>query len=310
MLSRRNIRVKVMQSLYTLDRNTELTFDNVLKNYRVSLEQSFDLYLFTLKFFYDVLQHAITDETTRHSKHLPSSEDQQFKAVIVNNPLITSLKDNHFFQTKYRSSKHTAIDEDIIRRIYYDFAKKKEYLAYATSENLTNEDHCKMLLLAYKHFTNNETFTEILDDNFGNWTDDKSLIIGTLKKTIRDLPVEGDLFKKYLPSTETTDEFGIRLLNNVRKENTELEAIIHPTLKNWDADRVAVLDMILLKMAVSELMIFPSIPKKVTLNEYLDLSKLYSTDKSKDFINGILDRLMKELSKTGKIVKTGRGLID
>ena len=308
MLSRRNIRVKVMQSLYALDRDAELTFDKVLKNYRVSLEQSFDLYLFTLKFFYDVLQHALTDEFARHSKHLPSADDRKFRALIVNNPLISSLKENHFFQVKYRSSKLASIDQDIIRRIYYDFAKKKEYLEYATSQNLRQEDHSNMLLMAYKHFNNNETFTEILDDNFGNWTDDKSLIIGTIKKTIRDLPVEGDLFQKYVPSTETTDDFGIELLNNVRKKNTELEEIIHPTLKNWDADRVAVLDMILLKMAVSELVIFPSIPKKVTLNEYLDLSKLYSTDKSKEFLNGILDRLMKELSKSGKIVKTGRGL--
>ncbi len=297
-----------MQSLYALDRDSELTFDNVLKNYRVSLEQSFDLYLFTFKFFYDVLQHASTDESTRHSKHLPSEKDRKFRAHIINNPLISSLKDNHYFQSKYRSSKYASIDEDIIRRIYYDFAKKEEYLAYATSENLKHEDHSNMLLMAYKHFNNNETFTEILDDNFGNWTDDKSLIIGTLKKTIRDLPVEGDLFKKYVPAIETTDDFGIQLLNNVRKQNSELEEIIHPTLKNWDAGRVAVLDMILLKMAVSELMIFSSIPKKVTLNEYLDLSKLYSTDKSKEFINGILDRLMKELSKSGKIVKTGRGL--
>jgi len=297
-----------MQSLYTLDRDAELTFDNVLKNYRVSLEQSFDLYLFTFKFFYDVLQHAQKEESTRHSKHLPSDQDRNFKAHIINNPLVASLKDNHFFQAKYRSSKYPAIDEDIIRRIYYDFAKQEDYLDYATAESHKNEVHCNMLLKAYKHCTNNETFTELLDDNFGNWSDDKSLIIGTVKKTIRDLPVEGDLFKKYIPTSETTDEFGIQLLNNVRKQNTELEEIIHPTLKNWDAERVAVLDMIILKMAVSELMIFPSIPKKVTLNEYLDLSKLYSTDKSKDFINGILDRLMKELSKSGKIVKTGRGL--
>jgi len=82
-------------------------------------------------------------------------------------------------------------------------------------------------------------------------------------------------------------------------------AIIEPALKNWDADRVAIIDMILLKMALSELLSFPSIPTKVTLNEFVDISKLYSTDKSKDFINGILDRLMKQLEKDGKIKKEG-----
>ena len=100
------------------------------------------------------------------------------------------------------------------------------------------------------------------------------------------------------------------MLSNVHNQNSELLEIIEPSLKNWDADRVAIIDMISLKMALSELMIFPTIPTKVTINEFVEISKMYSTEKSKDFINGILDRLMKKLDKEGKIKKEGRGLID
>ena len=133
-------------------------------------------------------------------------------------------------------------------------------------------------------------------------------MVGALKKTIRALPVEDGFYNGFKPTVETTVDFGEVLLTKVHKEDKELLEVIEPTLKNWDADRVAIIDMILLKMALCELTSFPSIPTKVTLNEFVEISKLYSTDKSKDFINGILDRLMKKLNKDGKIAKEGRGL--
>ena len=299
-----------MQLLYTLDRDPGLSFDEVLKAYRKSIEQSYDLYIFTFTFFYNVLHHAEKDRIKRRGKHLPDETDRSFNAHLIKNPLIKSLTENPLFERKLLSSKYPKVDSDIIRNIYYEFAKEESYIAYVTSTAPTNDEHKKMLLAIFKHCYDTDTFCDILEDNFGNWIDDRSLIIGTIKKTIRDLPAEDDLFQKYQPNLETTDEFGLQLINHVYQKNEELEGLIHPTLKNWDADRVAILDMILLKMAVAELIIFQSIPKKVTLNEYLDISKTYSTDKSKDFINGILDRLMKELTKSGKIVKTGRGLVD
>ena len=123
------------------------------------------------------------------------------------------------------------------------------------------------------------------------------------------MPVSEDFYEAYKPTDDTVKEFGEVLLEKVHEDGDELFNIIEPTLKNWDAERVAVIDMILLKMAVCELVNFPTIPTKVTLNEFVEISKMYSTDKSKDFINGILDRLLKKLEKEGKVVKEGRGLI-
>ena len=149
-----------------------------------------------------------------------------------------------------------------------------------------------------------------MEDFYASWDEDKSLIVGALKKTLKALPAKEDFYEVHRPTEETTVEFGETLLTQVHKTDKELLELIEPTLKNWDAERVAVIDMILLKMALCELLGFPTIPTKVTLNEFVEISKLYSTDKSKDFINGILDRLMKKLHDDGKIKKEGRGLVE
>jgi N utilization substance protein B len=135
-------------------------------------------------------------------------------------------------------------------------------------------------------------------------------VVGAIKKTLKQLPVASDFYKEYIPSDEATVDFGEFLLETVFFKDKELLDIISPNLQNWDAERVAIIDMILIKMAIAELMNFNSIPGKVTLNEYVEISKTYSTDKSKDFINGILDRLFKQLTDDQKIIKEGRGLLD
>ena len=168
----------------------------------------------------------------------------------------------------------------------------------------------RILLFLFKYSVTGEIYNELMDDYFLNWWDDKSLVIGAIKKSIKAMPFDGAYIDAMRPNYETIKEFGESLLLDVINNNEDLLATIEPALNNWDADRVAVIDMIILKMALSELMNFPTIPTKVTLNEFVEIAKLYSTDKSKDFINGILDRLFKKLDKEGKIKKEGRGLVE
>ena len=132
-----------------------------------------------------------------------------------------------------------------------------------------------------------------------------------MKKTLKELPeVEATHFKAYYPDDETCKEFGEVLLTDTHKKDEELLKVIKPALENWDHERLAVIDMILLKMALVEFLECVTIPTKVTLNEYVEVSKMYSTPKSKDFINGILDKLLKDLEEEGKINKEGRGLVN
>ncbi|RMG79283.1 MAG: transcription antitermination factor NusB [Bacteroidetes bacterium] len=311
MLSRRNIRVKVMQVLYAMSRDKRLTIDAARKRYRNGIEKSFELYLFALYAFLKVAQYARVDAANKRAKLRPTAADKKFTPKLCENALVQSLAKNHDFQMmakKYQLADR--IPEDRIRSLYTDFAKTPVYKEYLNTHDDSPDTHRQVLLELYKFCQGSELFCEMLEDNFLSYTDDKSLVVGAIKKTIKALPANGNFYEAHQPSEEAAFEFGEALLNDVAQRDGELLTIIEPTLKNWDAERVAIIDMILLKMALSELMNFPTIPTKVTLNEFVEISKLYSTDKSKDFINGILDRLMKKLHKEGKITKEGRGLID
>lgn len=312
MLSRRNVRIKVMQMLYTLSRDQDLTYDGALKQYRKIVFLSFELYLFNLLLLIRVAEYAKQDLEKRRAKLRPTDDDKRFTAKLAENPLIASLLHNDAFNSLIRGHKlPSRIDEDQIRQFYMDFAKTDQYKAYLKQNDSQHSDHKDILLALFKHCLNNESFTEVLDDNYPLWIDDKSLVVGAIKKTLKALPVTSEEFyQNYQPSDEAVKEFGELLLHKVYHEDADLLELIEPTLKNWDADRVAAIDMILLKMALCELMNFPTIPTKVTLNEFVEIAKLYSTEKSKDFINGILDRLMKKLNKDGKINKEGRGLLE
>jgi N utilization substance protein B len=311
MLSRRNIRIKVMQVLYSKSRDEKITYPDALRRYRSIIQKSFELYLFNLWMLTQVAAHAKEDEQRKTKKLLPSEDDKLFTAKLHENPLIQSVVNHPTLKNLFQKlGLKNKIDEDSIRRLYIEYAKTEDYKKYVHQIQDTDKDHTQALLNLYKSCINNEIFTDLLEDNYPSWIDDKSLIIGSLKKTIKALPADLNFLDSYQPSEEATIEFGETLLKNVCSGDQQLLEMIEPTLKNWDAERVAVIDMILLKMALSELLSFPTIPTKVTLNEFVEISKLYSTDKSKDFINGILDRLLKKLTKEGKIKKEGRGLVD
>ncbi len=309
MLSRRNIRIKVMQMLYSMSQDKTLVVEDVIRRYRLSIEKSYDLYLFTLLSLIRTAEYANHDKAKKMAKLLPSDQDKSFTAVLAENPAILSLSQNEGLNDLFRRRKlKNRMEQDNIRLFYQELVKTEEYKQYSRQTTFADQDHIEMLLLLFKLLVNNEGYNDFLEDNFSNWIDDESLVVGAVKKTLKALPADSGFYLEHKPTGETVEDFGEELLRQVIEEDTDLLALIEPTLRNWDVDRVAVIDMILLKMAVCELTSFPSIPTKVTLNEFVEISKLYSTDKSKDFINGILDRLMKQLEEAGKIKKEGRGL--
>lgn len=311
MLSRRSVRIKVMQLLYMLNRDEQLAFPDLVKEYNDGIWKTYELYIFHLYLLLKVAQYAEKDATNRAAKHLPTDEDKTFTPRLYTNPCTQSLA-NHkdFLKIAAKFKANEGLDEDHIRVMYQAFDDTPEYKAYLALPEPTNEDHAKILLELYRFLANHDLFVETSEDRYNNWPDDESLVVGAIKKTLKAMPLQGEFYKEFEPSDETVREFGEQLLRKTCQEDHALFEHIEPMLKNWDADRVAVLDMIMLKMALCELLHFPTIPTKVTLNEFVEISKVYSTDKSKDFINGILDRLMKKLQKEEKIVKEGRGLIE
>jgi len=310
MISRRNVRIKVMQVLYTMNRDETITSRLSMKQYDLSVATSYKIYLLNVLQFYKIAEYALEDVKIRASKHLPTEEDKNFSTKIYQNPIIQTVIESESFSSIVRKEKlDKMLDSDTTRKIYKEFVKTDTFKQYqARTNNL--EDHREVLLEMYKFMVKHELFEERLEDYFSSWQDDKSLVIGAMKKTIKRVNGEDDFHTQHLPESETVKEYGEDLLYKVMEKDQELFDIIEPTLQNWEAERVATIDMILLKMALCELMYFETIPTKVTINEYVDISKIYSTPKSKEFINGILDKLMKQLKEEGKIKKVGRGLVD
>ena len=311
MVSRRSIRVKVMQLLYSLDRDPSVSQKELLQRYSQSVDLAYESLLFNLYLMLEITHYAVVDRDTRHAKLRPEPDDPTWNAKLYDNALIQSLVQNKtlrsYFDKKNFKSK---VDQELIQKMYNSFSKQPEYRGYMFGD-IDDAGHREYLLDIYRDLRKNDLFEEMVDDQYPFWQEDKSLVIGALKKIFKQLPTaEEKFYEEYLPDNDTVIDFGKRLITLTMDQATELEQLIEPTLKNWDMERLAVLDVILIKMALVEFLYFPTIPTKVTLDEYVDISKEYSTPKSKDFVNGILDRLMKSLSEEGKIKKEGRGLLE
>ena len=301
-----------MQILYAYNRDESLSEEEVYKEYWRRIDSSFELLLFSLYGIMQITKSASDDYEKRKAKHLPTDLDKIFTPKLWDNVIIQDLARNGFMNQKFEKAGFAQkVDKDHFKTIYNEFAKQEVYTEYISKETSVDET-LEMLLELFRFCRNNEIFVELIEDQYANWEDDKSLIIGTIKKVLKALPADDDskAIMAYYPEAETTKDYGEFLLKKTFEEDKALLGLIEPVLQNWDADRVAILDMVMIKMALCELLYCTTIPAKVTLNEYVDLAKAYSTSKSKEFVNGILDRIMQDLKTKNLLIKEGRGLVD
>ena len=319
MLSRRNVRVKVMQLLYAERQDAALTHDLALQGFRRMVDQSYGTLLFDLYAFTHVLREAREEHKRRAARLLPSEADKLFRSHLYDNPVVLALANAPELARAAEKRKFADLmDEERLRGFYASAKTWDGYDDYVVTPEPTRDQHLAAVLKAHKALMDNESYNDFIEDRYARWEADKSLVIGAAKKVLKSLPKatvkDGESDQPFLEAYRTDDKtsegFGAHLLKFVLSEDERLLAYVQPVLKNWDSERVAVLDMVLIKMALGELLEFSEIPPKVTLNEYVELAKTYSTDKSKEFINGVLDALLKSLQKEGLIVKEGRGLIE
>ena len=253
-----------MQVLYAMSRDKKLSYEAAMTRYRNGIQKSFELYLFCLLSFIKITEYSKKDAEKKLSKLRPTEEDKAFTPKLFENPLIQAVVNNSNLQGLFKRHKiEERISDDNIRSLYIEFAKSDAYKEYLKSKDNSANTHRQLLLNLYKFCQQSELFVETLEDNFLSYVDDKSLVIGSMKKTIKAWPTSSDFHEEYRPTEETTKDFGEILLHKVNTQDKELLDMIEPTLKNWDADRVAIIDMILLKMALSN-------PSE---NEFLDLIK-------------------------------------
>ncbi|GAA4327719.1 transcription antitermination factor NusB [Flaviaesturariibacter amylovorans] len=303
MISRRNIRVKVMQALYTMstmgDGAKTADAQRLLQKH---FDQSRDLLQYVLYFLTEVAAYAETDSYQRRSKHLPSAEDLNVNTKISGNELLWTLREDPSLKAEWEAMKPgLRIDRDLLRRVYVQLTESEEYRSYiATGERDKKGERAILEYIFESLLLPNEDFISHIEELYSNWDDDGEMVVQL---------VQGYLTK---PGSFRIDpfvspdklQFAKSLLATVLEKGEQLDSYIHPKLKNWDAERIAALDMILMKMGVAELLFFETIPPKVTINEYIELAKEYSTGQSGQFVNGILDNIHKELAGEGKLHKT------
>ncbi|MBO9684410.1 MAG: transcription antitermination factor NusB [Flavisolibacter sp.] len=303
MISRRNIRVKVMQTVYTLSTlENEPKPGEPLKLLQRHFEQSKDLLTYLTYFLTEVAGYAEKDSYNRSNKHLPTKEDLNVNTKIAGNEILWKLKENASFQQALGKSKpDQRIDKELVRKLYHRLVDALQYKEYiGINERNYNGERDILEFILNDLMLTDEIFTSHIEENFINWDDDADLVVQTLKNFLQK-PSSANFTEVISPDKW---DFAKNLLNTLLEKQKHLETFIIPKLKNWDPERIAALDMIIMKLGVTEFLYFETIPPKVTINEYIDIAKEYSTQQSGQFVNGILDNIHKELVQQDKLHKT------
>lgn len=305
MISRRNIRVKVMQTIYTL---TTLSGENENKNpdpqqlLQQHFSQTRSLTIYLIWFLTETARYAETDAHQRASKHLPSAEDLNVNTKIAGNEVLLKIyEDPHLAEQLKKEKPEQLADRELLRRTYLALADTPAYKKYINTTGRDKAEEKKIMeFILNDLMLNNEAFISHVEELFSNWDDDGEMVVQLLAGYIQK---PGSIeFDNMLGADKA--QFARDLLKTVLEKSEHLQSLIIPKLKNWDPDRIALLDMILMKMGLAEFLYFETIPPKVTINEYIDLAKEYSTQQSGQFVNGILDNIHKELVQEGKMRKT------
>lgn len=306
MISRRNIRVKVMQTLYTITAaeaagNPAAAFTTAQPILRKHFDQTRFLLVYMTWFITEVSRYAETEAHKRASKHLPTAEDLRVNTKIAGNELLWKMLEDPALQEQFKSLKPEQTgDPELVRKLYLQLAESETYKKYVSEEKRNPAEEKKIIeYILQDLLLPSESFLSHMEESFSNWEDDAEMVIQILAGYIQK---PGSCNFREMP-TPDKELFGNNLLRTVLEKGEHLQTLITPKLKNWDPDRIALLDMILMKMGVAEFLYFETIPPKVTINEYIDLAKEYSTAQSGQFVNGILDNIHKELVQQGKMQK-------
>ncbi|MEW4925230.1 transcription antitermination factor NusB [Algibacter sp. 2305UL17-15] len=314
MLNRRHIRVKVMQTIYAFkgSESDDLTKDQ--KFLLFSIENMHNLYLLLISLLVEVKKRAEQDLQKKEKKHLATSEDKNPNRKFINNQVFQIIEENEAFKSNLESNKavNWDLDSEYVDIIFKAIVKSDLYEDYMQTRTSDFKEDKDFFIDIFKDvIAPNEKLYEYIEDKNLTWLDDLPTVNTTILKLLRKLKVNSPEthFTPKLYKDIEDKQFAIDLFRKTILNNASLKKEIEQKTQNWDADRIANIDYVLLQMGICELHHFPSIPVKVTINEYLEIAKEYSTPKSSIFINGILDKLVKEYKKDGKFNKVGRGLI-
>lgn len=309
MLNRRFLRIKVMQALYSFFQHEKANTALFEKELFKSLDKIQELYLSILALVIDLHHTALMVIDESKNKHRPNAEDLDPNLKFVNNSLLTSMISSSELKEQIEKRKISwQNDNDVVRRIFNEIRNGEEYKAYLALENAgVKEDREFIISIITEYLSENEVLISLFEERNIHWADDTFVAFNSVIRNFEDF--NGQFKMQPLLKDEKDDlDFMSMLFNKTIIYHQQFEELIGRHTQNWEVERIANMDMLLMEMALTEILYIPNVPVKASLNEYIDISKEYSTPNSKTFVNGVLDKIIAELKRDNKINKTGRGL--
>ena len=313
MLTRRHIRVKVLQSIYALRQSNNPDLEKQEKFLFYSIDQMLDLYALSLQLLVEMRKADRKFLVTSQQKHLATSEEKNFSTTFLDNKVLDLIEQNEDLSNYIQNKKlnYWDLDCEYVTILLKDLRAKDFYKEYILKQNTSfKEDQDFLVSLFKKVIAPCDKYYAYIEDKRLTWVDDFPIVNTALAKMLAKISEKNvrTILLPELYKNQDDKQYAKQLFTKVVLNDETLSQEIEGKTPNWDKERIAEMDMIILKMGIAEFLHFPSIPVRATINEYLEIAKEYSTPKSSIFINGILDKLVKEFETSKKLNKIGRGL--
>ncbi len=312
MLSRRVLRTKVVKAVYAHTQCEGLTPVASEKNLVASIDKAYDLYFHLLALVPEIAEYAAERIRIGENKKLPTYDDLHPNRKFVENKVIARLNEDEELQAQLKARKLSwANHRDLIVALYNALIRQPFYMKYMASDERSFREDAQLVSDIYMTMLEEfEPLDRVLEEQSILWNDDLGFLLTMVSRTILSMREAHEAIK-LMPQFKSEEDldYAKSLLRNAIAGFERISLLLDNSMQNWDIERVALMDQIILITAIAEAENFPSIPVRVTMNEYIDIAKCYSTDSSGGFINGLLDKIISRLTEEGKIVKSGKGLL-
>jgi transcription antitermination protein NusB len=313
MISRRLLRVKALMAIYAFNRREDVKLAQAETELMFSIGKTYDLYHYLLLLALEISDIASEKIDQALQKRMPTAEDLNPQRRFVDNQLIGQLRKNIQFKNFISTRKLSWSNYQHVPRILYNKMIAWEvYEEYMTTEaHDYNSDKKFIINLITDLFINSEDLQSNLEEQSIYWNDDLEYVATMIEKTLKKFKIDSGENLSLMPlfKNEEDEEFVKILFRKAILHTEKCSKLIDKNTTNWEVDRIALMDILVMQLAITEILEFPEIPVKVTLNEYIEIAKFYCTSKSSTFVNGILDNIVKEMREDGLLKKTGRGLV-
>jgi len=307
------LRIKALQTLYAYYKTGREEMSRSEKELHFNIEKAFELYHYLLLLVIDVVLYSESRIELARNKRIPTEEDLHPNIRFLDNRLVDQLRNNdQLLRFVDQHKLNWANHPELVKEIYTRMLESDEFTAYMSAdENIYTDDKRIVTQLFTNIIFPSELLSSILEEQSIYWNDDLEFITSMIVKTIKKFKETDGPDKRLMELYKNGEdrEYVVKLFRQTILHRDEYVDYVKQNTRNWDLERIAFMDILIMQMALAELVAFPTIPTKVTLNEYLDISKFYSTSKSNVFINGVLDKVLMQLKEEKKIQKKGRGLI-